>query len=102
MHDKMQKILPTVPGAIFQQPRSIQNKMLAHYASARLLHNWSKSQEGAKLINDMEMAVERKRSSDEFTADRMMEKLQYQAWLHYLDDDLGGFEWLKRVSQRHQ
>lgn len=86
---------------LFQQPPEIQRVYLDLMASARLLHNWAQTASGKNQISAMEVAVEKKRSSDDSTAQNMMDTLQYQSWLHYIEDS-SKEHWLRRVDQRAQ
>jgi hypothetical protein len=86
---------------LFQQPPHYQQLLLNVWRSARLLHNWAQTDTGKKQIANMEMAVEKQRSSDDNVAQALLEEMQYQSWLHYLDDDANG-SWLARLDQRRQ
>lgn len=69
-------------------------------ASARLLHVWSKTVDGKKYLKEMEVTIEKKRTSDEKTADRMLHRMGFQEWESVLGDDFG--QWLAILHQRWQ
>lgn len=94
-------ILHWVAGApLHAQTIDAQRVMLGNWASARLLHNWSKTERGRSQIERMEMIVDKERTSDENTADMMLYQLEVYQWLHYLGGPKG--HWMHQVNQRMQ